>query len=128
MVDGVEMVSNIIARCYAIERLYPQQGIPTSLEEQLEQSLIRLYSEIFTYLVESKKFYTQNTASSSVNTNKWIDGWLWRIERLAKSIVNVKESKVDAFLQKISAAQANVSDCTRLIDKKGMTLRQRTFN
>ena len=66
MVDGLETVSNSIARCYALEGLYIQQSATTTVQRQLEQSISGLYSAILTYLFESKRYYAQNTAGLSV--------------------------------------------------------------
>ena len=63
------MVSNALARCYTLEKLYLQQGASTEIQSQLEQSISRMYSAVLVYLVEAKKYYAQGTAGLFANTN-----------------------------------------------------------
>ncbi|KAI9856843.1 MAG: hypothetical protein M1824_005216 [Vezdaea acicularis] len=109
MVDGVEMISNALARCYTFEELYLQEGAVTEIQSQLERSISRMYSAVLIYLVEAKKYYAQGTAV-----------------RVGKSILSAKETKVDAFLQRVYTEQANVDAYARAASG-GLKKRQDTL-
>lgn len=68
MCEGVESISNLISRCAFIELRYLEcHGAPTStVKNQLETSLVRLYSAVLTFLSQAKQYYTQNTVGTSM--------------------------------------------------------------
>ena len=61
MVQGMELVSNLITRYAIFEDLYLQRT--STVADQLSQSLVNLYAAVLKYLSEARKYYSQNTAS-----------------------------------------------------------------
>ena len=62
MVQGMELVSNLITRYAIFEDLYLQRI--STVADQLSQSLVNLYAAVLKYLSETRRYYSQNTASS----------------------------------------------------------------
>jgi hypothetical protein len=63
--EGVERISSLITRCDILERLYllPMTALALA-REQLEKSIIKLYSAMLKYLSKARRYYSQNTASA----------------------------------------------------------------
>jgi hypothetical protein len=59
MVEGLELVSSFIARYAKVEDLY-LSGTSTQ-ENQLSDSVIRLYAAILLYLSKSSRYYDRRT-------------------------------------------------------------------
>jgi hypothetical protein len=68
MVDGIELVSNLITRCTIFETLYLQPKIvcenEDELKEQLMQALIKLYIAVLKYLSKARRYYGHGTAGT----------------------------------------------------------------
>jgi hypothetical protein len=63
MVEGVEMVSRLVARYAKVEELY-LQGV-SAQREQLEQCIIELYVAILIYLLRAREYYNRTTAGDA---------------------------------------------------------------
>ena len=62
MVEGMELISNLITRYAIFEDLYLQRT--STVVDQLSQSLVNLYAAVLKYLSEARRYYSQNTASA----------------------------------------------------------------
>lgn len=60
--EGVEVVSNLIARYTIVEQLYLRR--PSAANDQLTQAIIKLYTAIMKYLCKAKTYYQRNTLST----------------------------------------------------------------
>lgn len=60
MIEGVEKVTNIIARYAIFEDIYFRQQ--TLASDHLRSSLITLYASVLTFLVKSNQYFGKNTA------------------------------------------------------------------
>lgn len=60
MVDGVEHIANLITWCHILESIYLPKAtgeeIP-ELRQNLEASLVKLYTAIMLYLVRARRFF-----------------------------------------------------------------------
>lgn len=67
MIEGVERVSSLITRYDILEKLYllPTTA-PALAREQLEKSIVKLYSAMLKYLSKAGRYYSQNTASAFI--------------------------------------------------------------
>ncbi|KAL3485038.1 hypothetical protein BJX62DRAFT_243369 [Aspergillus germanicus] len=59
MIEGVEVVSGIIARYAEVEKA--QLIGRSNLKTQLENGLVKLYASVLGYLAETKKYYASST-------------------------------------------------------------------
>lgn len=91
------MVSKIVARYAAIERLYLRQSV--SVETSLENSIIELYASILVFFSKCRKFFDLGLA-----------------QRLARSITQATEQIASKYLEKIAVNDGNVKELTRIID------------
>ena len=57
MMMGLEHVSHLIARYYAVEKTYFGTSI---LGEQLSEALVKLYTAVLIYLAKAKRYYTKH--------------------------------------------------------------------
>ncbi|KAM3075671.1 hypothetical protein ACMFMG_007803 [Clarireedia jacksonii] len=105
MCEGIESISNLISRCATIELRYLgcNVNLTSTVKNQLETSLVRLYSAVLTFLSQAKQYYSQNTAA-----------------RLLKSSFKPPELMVDTYLKKISKEQVEVNLYTRLLDAESI--------
>jgi hypothetical protein len=63
MIEGVELVSRLVARYALVEELYLQG---TSVEkDQLADSITRLYTTILVYLSKARRYYDRRTGGVS---------------------------------------------------------------
>ena len=66
MVDGLEMISDLLTRYTIFEHLYLQEAsigqIENPLKEQLTQAITRLYISILKYLSNARRYYDRRTA------------------------------------------------------------------
>jgi hypothetical protein len=66
MVDGIELVSNLITRYTIFEKLYlrPIAGLENEdgLKGQLTQAIIKLYVAVLKYLSKARRYYGRGTA------------------------------------------------------------------
>jgi hypothetical protein len=63
MVEGVELVSNLITRYAIFENLYLYET--STVKEQLTESVIRLYATILLYLSKASRYYDRKTSGVS---------------------------------------------------------------
>ena len=63
MIEGLELVSRLIAQYAEVERLY-LHGASTQ-QDQLEQRITELYVAILIYLLKAREFYSQRTPGES---------------------------------------------------------------
>lgn len=59
MVEGIELVSNLVGRYDIVERLYLGIGLETG--DLLTKELVKLYAGTLKYLAEAVRFYARNT-------------------------------------------------------------------
>ena len=64
MVEGIEHVSNLITRYTIFESLYLRTSATAAADDQLRQSLVKLYSAVLEYLAKAARYYNRNTASA----------------------------------------------------------------
>jgi hypothetical protein len=71
MCEGVESISNVVPRCAIVELRYLGRNVAltSTVENQLQTSLVRLYSTVLTFLSQARQYYSQNTAGTSVAEN-----------------------------------------------------------
>ena len=62
MLEGVELVSNLISSCTILELLYLKPGGPSMARDELKKAIIRVYAAILTYLSKANRYYTRHTA------------------------------------------------------------------
>jgi hypothetical protein len=70
MVDGIELVSNLITRYTIFETLYLRPTIVCENEDelkgQLTQAIIKLYIAVLKYLSKARRYYSRRTAGTSI--------------------------------------------------------------
>ncbi|KAM0796953.1 ankyrin repeat-containing domain protein [Usnea florida] len=103
-IANLEAVSHIITRYAILEELY-LQGKPAA-RDQFEDTVVRLYAEVLTYLAKAKEYFQSSTKS-----------------RLAKSVVKIFEGEQMA---KINVLDGQLSRLTELftIDEHLKTARE----
>jgi hypothetical protein len=61
MIEGIELVSNLITHCAIFEELYLQTAITSGAEpgvtDRLAQAILMLYVTILRYLSKAKRYY-----------------------------------------------------------------------
>jgi hypothetical protein len=62
MAEGLELVSNLIAKCRVWEELYLMK--PSALNAQLTEAMLKLYSATLIYLGKAGRYYKQSTAGT----------------------------------------------------------------
>jgi hypothetical protein len=62
MLEGMELVSNLITRYAIIEDLYLQTT--SAAKDRLTQPLVKLYAAILKYLSKARRYYDRNTAGA----------------------------------------------------------------
>ena len=112
LTEGLEVVCKIIARYAAIEKLYLRQS--TSIENQLENSIIAVYASILSFFSKCQKFFDLGLA-----------------QRLARSVTQTPEQLSKKYLDKIAVCDSNVKELTGIIDTERAQLygaRQSSMN
>lgn len=70
MVEGMELVSNLITRYAILEKLYLRTVTRSEAEaegkKQLAQAILKLYIAVLVYLSKAKRYYSRHTASTSM--------------------------------------------------------------
>jgi hypothetical protein len=61
MLEGVELVSEIITRYTIVEKLYLQRD--SSVKDRLTLAILKLYTEVLVYLSKAEKYYQKSTLS-----------------------------------------------------------------
>ncbi|KAF8865087.1 hypothetical protein BDZ45DRAFT_580955, partial [Acephala macrosclerotiorum] len=99
MVEGIEKVAMLLARCRALELLYLEPA--GSIDEiGFEEALIGLYVAILKFECSAIRFHGTNTA-----------------KRILSGVIPTSSSVEEDF-KKITEAQASVDSCAKLIDVK----------
>jgi hypothetical protein len=113
MIDGLELVSRLIAQYAQVEKLYFHHGMV--LQEHLEDCMIDLYAAILAYLSRAKEYYDRRTAGvwSTFDLPEIFQPT--NLGRLARSIVQ-SSSSIDKSLRTIEGKAKRVDDITRVID------------
>jgi len=60
MIEGLELVSRLIAKYAKVEELYVREELPQ--QGELEQCITELYVAILTYLSKAREYYDRRTA------------------------------------------------------------------
>ncbi len=63
VLEGIELLTNLIARYALIEAIYLQQS--SKAVDLLRQAIVVFHARILHYLAKAKLYYTQNTGSES---------------------------------------------------------------
>lgn len=95
MVDGLELVFNLIAKFEVVERLYLRR--PSVLQTHLNQSILTTYTSILEFLLEANRYFSQKT-----------------VVRVAKSVFRLEEMTTK-FTCKITSNSEEVEKYVRLI-------------
>ncbi|KAK0110256.1 hypothetical protein ONS96_001878 [Cadophora gregata f. sp. sojae] len=95
MLDGLELVFNLIAKSEVIERLYLRRTSP--LQVPLNKYIVALYTSILEFLLESHRYFGQRT-----------------IKKIAKSIFQLEEFSAN-YISKIERNMAEVEGYVRLL-------------
>jgi hypothetical protein len=68
MVDGMELVSNLITRCAILEKLYLRatMGMISAMKDQFVKAILQLYTAVLKYLSKARRYYDQKTYRTSV--------------------------------------------------------------
>jgi hypothetical protein len=67
MVEGIELVSNLITRSTILERLYLQttEGMKAAARDQLLKAILGLHTAVLQYLSKARRYYSRNTIGAS---------------------------------------------------------------
>jgi hypothetical protein len=95
MLEGLELVFNIIGQFEVIERLYVRR--PSSLQQQLNQTVLATYTSILEFLLDTNHYFAQRT-----------------LVRVAKSIFRL-EDMTTKYISKITSKSNEVAKYVRLI-------------
>ena len=68
MIEGIELVSNLITRYAILEKLYLQTitGMKAAAKDQLEKAILQLYTAVLKYLSKARRYYDRKTYSASI--------------------------------------------------------------
>ena len=89
MIEGVEVVSNLITRYAIFENVYLSK--PSPAVDRLEAALIVLYTAVLTFLGNTVHYFGKST-----------------VKRLAKSVVTMSDNSLDSILNNIHRVQQDV--------------------
>lgn len=105
----MEIVSKTVAHYAAIEELYLQQ--PSSVGNMLQEPMIATYASILRFLSKCCRYFD-----------------LGRTQRLVRSIVQLPETSVKKYLDRIAENDKRVTELTRTVDAEWSqkTLTQQT--
>ncbi|KAH0551769.1 hypothetical protein GP486_007014, partial [Trichoglossum hirsutum] len=103
MLEGMELVSNLITRCAILEKLYLYSTavIQSLAQDQLVKAILELYAAILKYLSKANRYYDSKTT-----------------KRVFRSTAQTVESSVDVYIRKILDKRADVDACVRLMDSE----------
>jgi nucleoside-triphosphatase THEP1 len=113
MIEGLELVFNLLTRLEVVERLYLHRSV--SLQVRLGEAIVALYTSILEYLLKAHRYFTQKT---SIRIAKSI----FRLEDMTtKYIITMRRkfNNVDEYVQLVSAEITNtVGTRIESVDKK----------
>jgi hypothetical protein len=95
MLEGLELVFNLIAKFEVVERLYLHR--PSSVQDQLAKVIIAVYTSVLTYLLEAHRYFTQKTSL-----------------RITKNIFRLEDTTTK-FITTIKSKSSSVDEYTRLV-------------
>lgn len=95
MLEGLEIVFNLIAKFEVVERLYLRRS--SGLQQGLTEAIITTYTSILEFLLEANQYFAQKT-----------------ILRIAKSILQLEEITT-RYVAKIKSNSNRVEEFVRLI-------------
>jgi hypothetical protein len=95
MLEGLELVFNLIAKFEVVERLYLHR--PSGVQDQLAEVIIAVYTSILTYLLEAHGYFTQKTSL-----------------RITKNIFRLEDTTTK-FITTIKSKSSSVDEYTRLV-------------
>lgn len=104
MIEGVEIVTNIISRYGIFERVYFKE--PTAASSRLREAVVVLYSSILAFLGKTYRYFGQNT-----------------VKRWAKTLFHSPMSDIEDALAKVEKKELEVDRTAQLIS---MEILQRT--
>lgn len=64
MAEGIECVSHLITRYAILEKLYVNTHRKAAADDQLKESIVKLYSAVLRYLSKAARYYHQSTTSA----------------------------------------------------------------
>ena len=108
MLEGMAMVSDLIAHYRLVEQRYLQSFTPaTDSREALSKALAKLYASILTFLSRACRHYKQSGA-----------------ERLRKSILSGTPAAIDELFKRMSQQQSDVDRRLDLVNRDDSTANQ----
>jgi hypothetical protein len=96
MIEGMEVITNLIARYAIFEDLYLRQEMRAT--NRLKASLVSLYAAILIFLAKGHHYYTRSIAT-----------------RIAKSVVKFTDNTIDELMHDIKSRQADVEKEAQLV-------------
>jgi hypothetical protein len=60
MIEGIEMVSNLITRYTLVEKHYLREQ--SDLQQQLSEGIVKVYAAVLTYLSRARRYYDRRTS------------------------------------------------------------------
>ncbi|KAI9771411.1 MAG: hypothetical protein M1839_002801 [Geoglossum umbratile] len=114
IVEGIELVSNLITRYAIFEALYLQRA--SAAKDQLTQSMVKFYGAILKFLLKAVRYYDRNTASTFASMRIMRPLLTVREERIAVSVVQTAGMGVEPYIRKVLEEQSSVDACARLVD------------
>lgn len=68
MLEGIELVSNLITRNFILEKLYLQTTTEakSAAKDQLANAITKLYSAVLKYLSKARRYYDRKTYRASI--------------------------------------------------------------
>jgi hypothetical protein len=103
MWEGLEVVSNLIARGAILEKLYlqisPASETERSAQEQFTNAILKLYVTILKFFSKARNYYDFGT-----------------FRKLARSVVQTPNSSVGVYIDKLEKSRMNVEACAHLMD------------
>ena len=115
MAEGLEQVSRSITGCCIIEQLYLKQT--STANENLQDSLVKLYAAILEYLASAIKYYSRGTVGKvSYQGLNYLANLRFHLERLGRSVLQTSDNACEENLRKIASEQSQVHYWRQIID------------
>ncbi|TVY64249.1 Ankyrin repeat domain-containing protein [Lachnellula suecica] len=102
MLEGLEVVTNLISRCAILEKLYLQTSSASETEKsaqgQFTSAVLKLYVSILKFFSKARNYYDHGTFG-----------------KLARSVVQTPSSSIGVHIDKLEKARINVEACAHLV-------------
>jgi ankyrin repeat protein len=98
MVEGIELVANVVTRYDLLERIYLDLSRQSPIHKELRENFVKLYVAILRYLSKAKGYFSKPT-----------------IKRVIKSTIEPAEAAVQAHLDVIAKKIRSVDSCLDVI-------------